>query len=78
LRSGALVVVVLSIAVVRIFDLSTHGVAIVGHIETGLPSVGLPNGLALADYGRLAASAVGIMLVGFAGGLAAAEELRDT
>jgi high affinity sulfate transporter 1 len=70
---GSLVAVILGIAAVHLFDLSTHGVAIVGHIDSGLPSVGLPDRVGAADYGRLVASAVGVMLVGFAEGLGAAK-----
>ena len=44
-----------------------------GHIESGLPSIGLPDELDLNDYLATTASAVGVMLVGFAEGLAAAK-----
>ena len=47
---GSLVAVLLGIAAVHIFDLSTHGVAIVGHIDSGLPTVGLPDAVGAADY----------------------------
>jgi sulfate permease, SulP family len=70
---GSLVAVLLGIAAVHVFDLSAHGVGIVGHIDSGLPSLGLPDAVGAADYGRLAASAVGVMLVGFAEGLGAAK-----
>jgi MFS superfamily sulfate permease-like transporter len=70
---GSLVAVILGIAAVKIFDLSTHGVAIVGHIDSGLPSIGFPDSVGASDYGRLVASAVGVMLVGFAEGLGAAK-----
>ena len=33
-----------------VFDLTSHGVAIVGHIDSGLPSFGLPDGLEVQDY----------------------------
>ena len=70
---ASLVAVAFGIAVVQIFDLSHHGVAIVGPIPSGLPSFGLPHELSLSDYFATSASAVGIMLVGFAEGLAAAK-----
>ena len=70
---GSLVAVALGIAAVNVFDLAAHGVAIVGHVESGLPSVGTPTGVGLSDYGHLVAAAVGIMLVGFAEGLGAAK-----
>jgi sulfate permease, SulP family len=69
---GSLLVVALGIAAVELFDLDQHGVEIVGHIDSGLPSVGLPD-VSLSDYGQLASGAIGIMLVGFAEGLAAAK-----
>lgn len=70
---GSLLVVILGVAAVKIFNLQDHGVAIVGHIDAGLPRLGLPQHVAAADYGRLAAAAVGVMLVGFAEGLGAAK-----
>ena len=69
---GSLVAVVLGIAAVAAFGLDDHGVAIVGHVESGLPSFGTPD-LSLSDYGDLAAGGVGVMLVGFAEGLGAAK-----
>ena len=58
------------VAVVEL--LSPEGVDIVGAIDSGLPPVGLPDAPA-SDYLNLAASAVGVALVGFAEGLGAAE-----
>jgi SulP family sulfate permease len=69
---GSLLAVFLGIAAVEVFDLSHHGVEIVGHIDGGLPSLGFPN-VSLNDLGQLSAGAVGIMLVGFAEGLGAAK-----
>ena len=57
----------------HLFDLDQHGVAIVGHIESGLPSIGLPHELGLSDYFATFASAFGVMLVAFGEGLAAAK-----
>jgi len=68
---ASLAAVVFGVAVVKLFNLSAHGVAIVGHIDSGLPSFGLPDART-HDYFALTASAVGIMLVGFAEGLGAA------
>jgi high affinity sulfate transporter 1 len=70
---ASLVAVVFGIAVVHIFNLDHHGVAIVGPIDSGLPSIGLPHELSLSDYFTASASAVGIMLVAFAEGLGAAK-----
>jgi SulP family sulfate permease len=69
---GSLAAVLLGIAAVALFDLDGHGVAIVGHIDSGLPSLGLPD-VASGSYLDLTASAAGVMLVGFAEGLGAAK-----
>ena len=39
---GALIAVVLAIAASRLFDLASHGVAVVGTVPRGLPSLALP------------------------------------
>jgi SulP family sulfate permease len=70
---GSLVAVGFGIAAVSLLDLASEGVAIVGSISSGLPSLGPPDGLGLDDYLSTAASAAGIMLVGFAEGLGAAK-----
>jgi MFS superfamily sulfate permease-like transporter len=67
---ASLVAVAFGVAVVKILD--PGGVAIVGHIDSGLPSLGLPD-VAAHRYLDLAASALGIMLIGFAEGLGAAK-----
>jgi sulfate permease, SulP family len=67
-----LVAVLAGIVAVHVFDLNQHGIDIVGHITGGLPSFGLPH-VPAADYVKLAGSAVGVMLVGFAEGLGAAK-----
>jgi high affinity sulfate transporter 1 len=69
---GSLVAVLLGIVVVNLFDLDQHGVAIVGPIESGLPSFGFPD-VDTHRYLDLVASAAGVMLVGFAEGLGAAK-----
>jgi sulfate permease, SulP family len=69
---ASLVAVLLGVIAVKLFDLADHGVAIVGHIDSGLPSLGVPD-IAARDYGALASSAIGVMLVGFAEGLGAAK-----
>jgi sulfate permease, SulP family len=68
----SLAAVLLGVIAVKLFDLADHGVAIVGHIDSGLPSLGVPD-VAARDYGVLASSAIGVMLVGFAEGLDAAK-----
>jgi high affinity sulfate transporter 1 len=67
---GALVTVLLGIAAVHVFDLNQHGVAIIGHIQSGLPSLGLPD-VSAHSYYDLAPAAIGVMLVGFAEALGA-------
>jgi len=70
---GSLVAVIFGIAAVKLLNLQDKGVEIVGHIDSGLPSFGLPEDRTFNDYLRAAASAAGIMLVGFAEGLGAAK-----
>jgi sulfate permease, SulP family len=70
---GSLVAVLGSVLAVAVLGLDDHGVAIVGEIDSGLPSFGLPGGLSPHDYGDLAAGAIAVMLVGFAEGLGAAK-----
>ena len=60
------------IVAVHLFNLDEHGVAIVGDIESGLPSFGLPD-VGLSDYLDIAPAALGAMLIGFAEGLGAAK-----
>ena len=69
---ASLVAVLLGIVAVDLFHLDRHGVEIVGHIDSGLPSFGLPD-VAAHRYLDVAASAVGVMLIGFAEGLGAAK-----
>ena len=70
---GSLVAVIVGVIAVNMFDLADKGVAIVGEIDSGLPSIGPPDGVGFSDYLAAAASAAGIMLVGFAEGLGAAK-----
>jgi sulfate permease, SulP family len=69
---GSLAAVLLGIVLVELLGLDDHGLAIVGEIDSGLPSLGLPDASA-SDYGALSAGAVGVMLVAFAEGLGAAK-----
>ncbi|HEY1623683.1 MAG TPA: SulP family inorganic anion transporter [Streptosporangiaceae bacterium] len=66
-----LVAVAVGVLAVYALHLDKHGVKIVGHIDSGLPSFGFPS-VPSGDYLKLAGPAVGIMLVGFAEGLGAA------
>ncbi|MET9314105.1 SulP family inorganic anion transporter [Kribbella sp. NPDC003505] len=73
LLPGSLVAVLLGIVAVAVLDLDQHGVAIVGPIQSGLPALGLPSGLGTDDYLALVGPAAGVLLIGFAEGLAAAK-----
>ena len=62
---AALLVVVSAIAISWALDLQSHGVAVVGTVPAGLPSVGVPSP-AWGDVVALAPAALGIFLVSFA------------
>ncbi len=62
---GALVVVIAGIAVSYATGLSAHGVAVVGHIPSGLPSLRWP-GVGLGKTVDLLPAAAGIFAVGYA------------
>ena len=68
---GSLVAVGFGIAAVALLGLDDAGVAIVGPIQAGLPTLGLPT-VDATDYLHLAGPALGVALVGFAEGLGAA------
>ncbi|MEV0646646.1 SulP family inorganic anion transporter [Phytomonospora sp. NPDC050363] len=70
---GSLVAAAVGVLAVVTLGLEDKGVAIVGHIDAGLPSLGPPHGLDLGDYLELAGPAVGVVLIGFAEGLGAAK-----
>jgi sulfate permease, SulP family len=70
---GSLVVVLLGILTVWALDLDDRGVEIVGHIDSGLPGVGLPDGMPVDQYLDLVGPAAGVLLIGFAEGLGAAK-----
>ena len=73
---GGLVVLVLGIGISTTFNLSEHGVAVIGAIPTGLPSPSIPQ-LQLQDLWVLLPSALGMMLVIFSEALAAATTFAD-
>ncbi len=70
---GSLLAVLIGIGAVAVFGLDDKGVAIVGHIDSGLPAVGLPGGIGFDDFVDLAGPAIGVLLIGFAEGLGAAK-----
>lgn len=55
---GAVVAVVAAIAVSAATAASTHGVAVVGEVQGGLPPFGLPSGLSLTDVPAAAGTAL--------------------
>ncbi len=63
---GALVLVVGGLLASRIFDLGAHGVALVGEVPRGLPSLELPPWHMVADHASVVAlAAVALVLIGF-------------
>lgn len=69
---GSLVAVALGILAVDLFGLAERGVAIVGEIDSGLPSAGVPD-VAASDIPLLLSGATGVMIIAFAEGLGAAK-----
>jgi sulfate permease, SulP family len=63
-----LFVVVLAIVVSAVIGLADEGVAVVGHIPAGLPSLEVPD-VRLIDALKLIPVALGIFFVGFSGGI---------
>ncbi len=63
---GALVLVVGGLLASRIFDLATHGVALVGEVPRGLPTPALPKwSLVSAHASTIGIAAVALVLIGF-------------
>jgi len=60
---GGLVAVVGAIAVSWAADLESHGVSTLGHVPSGLPHVGFPDGVGWHDAGKLLAVSVSMFLV---------------
>jgi sulfate permease, SulP family len=69
-----LIAVAGGIAASSLFDLSAHGVATVGHVPTGLPSLTLPS---LALVGALWPAALGIALMSFTETIAAGRAFAE-
>jgi SulP family sulfate permease len=69
---GGLLVLLLGIGVSGALALSEHGVAIVGEVPSGLPSVAVPD-IASEDVATLIAAAAGMVLVIFSESLGAAQ-----
>ena len=63
---GALVLVVGGLLASWVVDLGSHGVALVGTVPRGLPSVALPKWQQVADHaGTIGLAAVALVLIGF-------------
>jgi sulfate permease, SulP family len=63
---GALVLVVGGLLVSWLFDLGAHGVALVGEVPRGLPSVQIPPFHLIGEHGgTIATAAVALVLIGF-------------
>src|SRR5262245_22372473 len=63
---GALVLVVGGLLASWLFDLESHGVALVGTVPRGLPSLDVPNGQLMWDHAAVVAvAAVALVLIGF-------------
>ncbi len=63
---GALVLVVGGLVASWLFDLGSHGVALVGEVPRGLPSLQVPDAALLrAHAGTIALAAVALVLIGF-------------
>ncbi len=63
---GALVLVVGGLMASWLFDLGAHGVALVGEVPRGLPSLQVPDPQLLGDHaGTVALAAVALVLIGF-------------
>lgn len=60
---GGLVAVVGAIAASEAFNLQSHGVSVLGHVPSGLPSLGLPSGVGWHEVVPLLATCVSIFLV---------------
>lgn len=73
---GGLLALVLGIAISGALQLADHGVAIVGHVPRGLPSVSVPD-VPAADIPALMAAAGGMLLVIFSESLGAAQNFAS-
>lgn len=69
---GGLLALVLGVLVSTVFSLSAHGVKIVGHVPSGLPTPGVPS-IHRSDVLSLITAAAGLLLVIFSESLGAAD-----
>ena len=71
---GMLVAVVLGVVVVKVFHLQDHGVAIVGSLPDGLPSLTIPH-VGLNDIRELLPDAFALAIIAFAESIAGARQI---
>jgi high affinity sulfate transporter 1 len=63
---GALVLVVVGIAASAVFDLASEGVAVVGDVPSGLPSVAIPDvDFVVDNIAVILTASIGLLLIGF-------------
>ncbi len=62
---GSLLAVLLASSVVGVFRLDQAGVAVIGPIPAGLPSLAIPRGITAGNLNYLLSTALGIALVGY-------------
>jgi SulP family sulfate permease len=74
---GGLLALILGILISGALGLEQHGVAIVGTVPSGLPSVSVPT-IKSADVATLMAAAAGMVLVIFSESLGAAQNFANT
>jgi MFS superfamily sulfate permease-like transporter len=80
MRSGApklpraFIVVMVGMLAVSWFDLTAHGVQVVGKVPTGLPSIGLPTGFSVSEWLSMAVGALAIILVSYSESIATATD----
>jgi MFS superfamily sulfate permease-like transporter len=70
----AFIVVIVGIVAVSWFDLTAHGVQVVGTVPTGLPSIGLPTGVSVSEWLSMAVGALAIILVSYSESIATATD----
>ncbi len=74
---GALIGMVLAGALVALFDLDSHGVAVVGQVPRYLPPLHFPDKTALRQVGQLAPGALAIAIVGLVEAVSIAKSIAD-
>jgi MFS superfamily sulfate permease-like transporter len=55
---GAVVAVILSIALSNTLDATSHGIAVIGKVQGGFPPIGLPDGISWSDIPKVIGIAV--------------------